>query len=176
SVVSAQSGQLTLRVFDEHRVLGASPPITVGKGSNTIDLSVTVTIPPDSTKLCQATYLFVGTRTLVVPADPAVEAPLCYPLVVPNDKITSVTGGWIGDVIKGQMAAIDYQVGYALESPRAEIVLVVSDQDSRRVVNDVSVPVNAGTGTVTLNERFQVPPNTRILCPAFRWSWRGNGL
>ena len=81
SVVSADSGELTLRVFDEHRPLGASAPVTVGRGTNTIALSVTVTIPLESTKLCQAAYLVVGPRTLVVPADPTVEQPLCYPLV-----------------------------------------------------------------------------------------------
>jgi len=70
SVVSANTGQLVLRAYDQTALIGASAVTSVPRGSNSLFLSTTVTIPPSSTQVCWAAYLTVGGDTFVSPADP----------------------------------------------------------------------------------------------------------
>jgi hypothetical protein len=77
SVVSAPTGRLGMRLFDDQRELGTKE-IIVNKGSNEVSLSVTVTLPANGTKLCQTAYLIVADKTLTAPNGP--NAPLCLPL------------------------------------------------------------------------------------------------
>jgi hypothetical protein len=66
SVVSAASGQLSLRVVDQsNAVITTTTPIVVPRGSNSFFLTASFSIPATATRVCPAAILLVGSATIV---------------------------------------------------------------------------------------------------------------
>jgi uncharacterized protein YjdB len=66
SVVSAASGQLSLRVTDQNNtVVTTTTPVTVLRGSNSFFLTASFVIPDGATRVCPAAVLQVGSVTVV---------------------------------------------------------------------------------------------------------------
>ena len=68
SVVSAETGRLSLRILsDQTRTIAATPPVTVAKGGDFFLLSSTFVVPDDSTEVCRTAILEVGSVTIAEP-------------------------------------------------------------------------------------------------------------
>ena len=65
SVVSAATGQLSLRISDQNAaVVATTSPMTVLRGSDSFHLSASFTIPAGATRLCSKVILQVGSVTV----------------------------------------------------------------------------------------------------------------
>jgi hypothetical protein len=68
SVVSAETGRLSLRITDQSRTVTTTPPSTVAKGGDFFLLSSTFVVPQDSTEVCRTAVLEVGPVTIAEPS------------------------------------------------------------------------------------------------------------
>jgi hypothetical protein len=60
SVVSADTGRLSLRISDQSGTITATTPMAVGKGGDFFLLSSTFVVPRDSVEVCRTAVLEVG--------------------------------------------------------------------------------------------------------------------
>lgn len=67
SVASAETARLSLRISDQRGTVTESAPVSVSKGGDFFLLSSTFTVPSESTKLCRAAVLEVGSRIISAP-------------------------------------------------------------------------------------------------------------
>ena len=67
SVVSAESGRLSLRITDQTGTVATTAPVTVGKGGDFFLLSSTFVVPQDSVEVCRTAILEVGSVTIAEP-------------------------------------------------------------------------------------------------------------
>jgi hypothetical protein len=68
SVVSAETGRLSLRISDQTRTITTTSPSTVAKGGDFFLLSSTFVVPQDSTEVCRTAVLEVGSVTIAEPS------------------------------------------------------------------------------------------------------------
>lgn len=79
SVVSADSGRLSLRISDQSgTTIAATAPMTVGKGGDFFLLSSTFVVPRDSIEVCRTAVLTVGSVTIEEPTSNAPQR--CIPI------------------------------------------------------------------------------------------------
>lgn len=71
SVVSAETGRLSLRISDQAGTITTSPPLTVPKGGDFFLLSSTFIVPQDSVEVCRTAVLQVGSVTIAEPTSNA---------------------------------------------------------------------------------------------------------
>lgn len=67
SVVSAETGRLSLRISDQTRTITTTPPVTVAKGGDFFLLSSTFIVPQDSVEVCRTAVLEVGSVEIAEP-------------------------------------------------------------------------------------------------------------
>ena len=67
SVVSAETGRLSLRISDQTGTVTTTSPLTVAKGGDFFLLSTTFVVPRDSVEVCRTAVLEVGPVTIAEP-------------------------------------------------------------------------------------------------------------
>ena len=79
SVVSAETGRLSLRISDQSGTIVATAPMTVARGGDFFLLSSTFVVPRDSVEVCRTAVLEVGAVRIEEPK-PDTSSQRCIPI------------------------------------------------------------------------------------------------
>jgi hypothetical protein len=71
SIVSAETGRLSLRISDQTGTIAMTAPLTVAKGGDFFLLSSTFVVPQESVEVCRTAVLEVGSLTIAEPKSKA---------------------------------------------------------------------------------------------------------
>jgi hypothetical protein len=79
SVISAETGRLSLRISDQTGTIVTTAPMTVAKGGDFFLLSSTFVVPRDSVEVCRTAVLEAGSVTIEEPK-PNTSSLRCIPI------------------------------------------------------------------------------------------------